>query len=76
VPTRAVADDILRAAAERLAYYKLPGYVAFVESLPVTATQKPRYGVLAELARSLLAAPIPMLFDLRRAKRDYGPPHH
>jgi acyl-CoA synthetase (AMP-forming)/AMP-acid ligase II len=73
VPTRAVADDILRTAAERLAYFKLPGYVAFLDSLPVTATQKPRYGALAELAQSLLAAPTTLLFDLRHAKRDYGP---
>lgn len=76
VPSLAVAEDILRTAAERLTYYKLPGYVAFVDSLPVTATQKPRYGLISELARSLLAAaPIPLLFDFRRAKRDYGQAH-
>lgn len=76
VPAGPLADDILRAAAERLAYYKLPGYFAFVDSLPVTATQKPRYGLISELARSLLAAaPIPLLFDFRRAKRDYGQAH-
>jgi acyl-CoA synthetase (AMP-forming)/AMP-acid ligase II len=72
VPSLAVAEDILRAAAERLTYYKLPGYLVFVDSLPVTATQKPRYGLLSEMARSLLAAPIPLLFDFRRAKREYG----
>lgn len=69
VPTGAVVDDILRSAAQRLAYYKLPGYVAIVDSLPVTATQKPRYGLLAELARSLIADPNSRLFDVRRAKR-------
>jgi acyl-CoA synthetase (AMP-forming)/AMP-acid ligase II len=68
-----LAGAILRAAAERLAYYKLPGYFAFVDSLPVTATQKPRYGVLAELARSLLEEPSPSLHDVRQAKRNHGP---
>jgi acyl-CoA synthetase (AMP-forming)/AMP-acid ligase II len=73
MPTSALVDVILRAAAERLAYYKLPGYFAFVDSLPVTATQKPRYGVLAELARSLLDESSPRLHDVRRAKRNQGP---
>jgi acyl-coenzyme A synthetase/AMP-(fatty) acid ligase len=72
-PTGALADAILHAAAERLAYYKLPGYFAFVESLPVTATQKPRYGALAELARSLLDGSSPCLHDVRQAKRNHGP---
>jgi acyl-CoA synthetase (AMP-forming)/AMP-acid ligase II len=71
--TSALADDLLRNAAQRLAYYKLPGYIAFVRSLPVTATQKPRYGALAELARSLLEGSSPGLHDLRQAKRNRGP---
>jgi acyl-CoA synthetase (AMP-forming)/AMP-acid ligase II len=73
MPTSALAGAILHAAAERLAYYKLPGYFAFVDSLPVTATQKPRYGVLAELARSLLEECSPSLHDVRQAKRNHGP---
>lgn len=76
VPTGALADDILHTAAQRLAYYKLPGYFAFVDSLPVTATQKPRYGVLAELAQSLLGTPSPCLYDVRQAKRNHGPARH
>jgi acyl-coenzyme A synthetase/AMP-(fatty) acid ligase len=72
-PTSALADRILHAVAERLAYYKLPGYVAFVDSLPVTATQKPRYGVLTESARSLLDESSPCLHDVRQAKRNHGP---
>jgi acyl-CoA synthetase (AMP-forming)/AMP-acid ligase II len=73
VPAGAAGHDILRAAAERLAYYKLPGYIAFVDSLPVTATQKPRYGELAQLAQSLMAGPNHCLLDVRQAKRSYGP---
>jgi acyl-CoA synthetase (AMP-forming)/AMP-acid ligase II len=71
-PTRAAVDAILREAAGRLAYYKLPGYIAFMDSLPVTATQKPRFGVLTELAQSLLASRGPGLFDVRQAKRSYA----
>jgi len=70
-PTDAVVGAILAAAAERLAYYKLPGYIAFVDSLPVTATQKLRYGALTELAQSLITARSPRLFDTRNVKRNY-----
>jgi acyl-CoA synthetase (AMP-forming)/AMP-acid ligase II len=76
MPTDALADAILHAAAERLAYYKLPGYFAFVDSLPVTATQKPRYGVLTELARSFLDGSGACLRDVRQAKRSLGPARH
>jgi acyl-CoA synthetase (AMP-forming)/AMP-acid ligase II len=75
-PTATMAGDILHAAAERLAYYKLPGYVVFVDSLPVTATQKPRYGELADLAQSLLEASGPRLHDVRQMKRSHGPARH
>lgn len=71
-PTHSVANAILSAAADRLSYYKLPGYIAFVETLPVTATQKPRYGIITDLARSLLAARSACLFDVRQAKRPRG----
>jgi acyl-CoA synthetase (AMP-forming)/AMP-acid ligase II len=71
-PTLEAANAILSAAAERLSYYKLPGYIAFLDALPVTATQKPRYGSIADLAKSLLAARSAGLFDVRQAKRPRG----
>jgi acyl-CoA synthetase (AMP-forming)/AMP-acid ligase II len=37
----AVARRIMAGCAERLAYYKVPGWIAFVDVLPVTATQHP-----------------------------------
>ena len=74
-PSRATVKAILREAATRLAYYKLPGYIAFVDSLPVTATQKVRYGAVAELAQSLLRGGGPRLFDIRNEKRNYRPTH-
>ncbi len=37
----------------RLAYYKAPGYVAFVDALPLTPSQKIQRGQLRELAHAL-----------------------
>ena len=39
---------------EQMAYYKAPGYVAFVDKLPLTATQKIQRGVLKAEVRRLL----------------------
>lgn len=69
MPSLALVISILSDASTRLTYYKLPGYVVFVESLPVTETQKPRYGALTEMAKSILASRNPLLFDVRHAKR-------
>jgi acyl-CoA synthetase (AMP-forming)/AMP-acid ligase II len=70
-PTRQSAEEVLRQAAKRISYFKLPGYVAFVPTLPTTATQKLRYGAIIELAHGLLSAGGPHLFDVREAKRSY-----
>ena len=48
-----VATSIVAHALERLAYFKAPGYVAFVDALPLTVSQKIQRGELRELARSL-----------------------
>jgi acyl-coenzyme A synthetase/AMP-(fatty) acid ligase len=48
-----VAQDIVRHALSQLAYYKAPGWVAFVETLPVTSSQKIQRGELRQLAASL-----------------------
>jgi acyl-CoA synthetase (AMP-forming)/AMP-acid ligase II len=59
VPARAeanaIAQDIVARCAERLAYFKAPGYVAFVDALPVTATQKLQRGETRALAARLVA---------------------
>ena len=49
----ALAERIVRHALERLAYYKAPGYVAFVDALPLTASQKIARGELKALALEL-----------------------
>jgi acyl-CoA synthetase (AMP-forming)/AMP-acid ligase II len=45
----ALAEDIVGFCLSRLAYYKAPGYVAFVASVPLTSTQKIQRGGLKEL---------------------------
>jgi len=51
---RQVAGDIVAWCLARLAYYKAPGYVAFVPELPVTSTQKIRRSSLKELVTATL----------------------
>ncbi len=53
----ALAAEITAWCLTRLAYYKAPGYVAFLDALPLTATNKVQRGVLKELALSLQTAP-------------------
>ncbi|MBB3641725.1 AMP-binding protein [Variovorax atrisoli] len=48
-----VARSIVELALRELAYYKAPGYVAFVEALPVTGSQKIQRGELRQLAATL-----------------------
>jgi len=36
----ALAGDLMRWSLERLAYFKAPGWILFVERLPTTGTQK------------------------------------
>lgn len=53
----AAAQDIVNWCLARLAYYKAPGYVAFVEALPLTASQKVQRGELRVLASQVLGQP-------------------
>ena len=55
VPERrdAIARSLVGHTLERLAYYKAPGYVAFVDALPLTLSQKIQRGQLKDLARTL-----------------------
>jgi acyl-coenzyme A synthetase/AMP-(fatty) acid ligase len=49
----ALAQDLVRHCLDQLAYYKAPGYVAFVDALPVTLSQKVQRGQLRDVARDL-----------------------
>ena len=48
---RAITDWAL----EQMAYYKVPGYIAFVDALPLTPTQKIQRATLKQMAADLLA---------------------
>ena len=66
-PGPALAEAITAWCLERLAYYKSPGYVAFVPELPLTSTQKIQRGELRALVSGLLAAG--QAHDVRALKR-------
>lgn len=51
------AIELTQLCLAQLAYFKAPGYVAFVDALPLTGTQKVQRAALKELARTLPGAP-------------------
>ena len=51
---RALAEELVRYCLKRLAYFKAPGYVAFVDALPHTATEKLDRAALKARAAELL----------------------
>ena len=54
-PGETLARDITAWCVQRLAYYKAPGFIAFVPALPLTSTQKIQRGELRGLVASLAA---------------------
>jgi len=54
---QALAAQITLHALQQLAYYKAPGYVAFVDALPLTLSQKVQRAQLKMLAASLPGQP-------------------
>ena len=54
-PSEAKAREIAEWALTQMAYYKVPGHIAFVDALPLTATQKIQRATLKTLAGDLLA---------------------
>ncbi len=64
---RETAISIQNWCLERLAYFKAPGYVAFVDALPVTSTNKVQKARLADFASNPLTSK--NCFDLRDTKK-------
>ena len=62
-----VAEDVTRWSLEQLAYYKAPGYIAFVDSLPLTSTNKLQRGELKALVERLRVKEDTL--DLRHLKK-------
>ncbi len=74
VVPREPVSDMIKAAADivahtlrELAYFKAPGYVAFVDALPLTATNKVQRGELKAWARELPGSAA--CIDTRHLKR-------
>jgi len=67
---QACAASLVEFCLARLAYYKAPGYVAFVDALPLTASQKIQRGALKELAHALPGTP--GCIDTRSMKKRQG----
>ena len=65
-PPEKIASSIVRHVLSRLTYFKAPGYVAFVDALPLTASQKVQRGELREMARRLPGSA--QCFDMRMLK--------
>lgn len=61
------ARSIVEWCLERLAYYKAPGYVAFVKDLPLTATNKVQRGEMKVMVADLIAAEV--YIDTRSLKK-------
>ena len=56
-PSPAMAEEIALWGRVRMAYHKIPGYISFVDALPLTATQKVRRSELKVLAASRMEDP-------------------
>jgi acyl-coenzyme A synthetase/AMP-(fatty) acid ligase len=54
VPSRETAEAIVGWCLTRLAYFKAPGWIAFVDRVPITATLKIQRAELKRLAETLL----------------------
>ncbi|MGB7183715.1 MAG: AMP-binding protein [Burkholderiaceae bacterium] len=71
--SESLAREIADHCRASLAYYKAPGYVAFVPALPLTATQKVQRGGLRDLAQACVdgsgAQAATSCHDLRELKR-------
>jgi crotonobetaine/carnitine-CoA ligase len=65
VPSQSVALAIFERARGGLAMHKLPGWIRFVDEIPVTPTQKVRKDLLLE---NFVAEPDSITFDLRPHK--------
>ena len=62
-----LARSLFEHAAEKLAYFKVPGLIVFRDALPVTSTQKVRKADLGSLCRDPMADP--RAHDMRARKQ-------
>jgi acyl-CoA synthetase (AMP-forming)/AMP-acid ligase II len=72
-PDAQLAEEIVAACADSLAYHKVPGYVAFIDSLPLSSTKKLARGEIKALAAQ--AVNEETAFDLRAVKAQLRKTH-
>lgn len=63
----ALAESIFDACARHLAYYKVPGFLVFTDSMPTTTTQKIRKAALRDIAQAPLDQPGALDWRSRKA---------
>jgi acyl-CoA synthetase (AMP-forming)/AMP-acid ligase II len=63
----ASAEEIVRWCLDQMAYYKVPGWIAFVEKLPLTATEKIQRAGLKDMVADTMNKGA--FFDTRALKR-------
>lgn len=63
----ATATELVQYCLGKLSYYKVPGYIIFVDALPVTSTQKVQRGELRKLCAELSTSS--QCFDCRELKK-------
>lgn len=67
LPAAALAEVLTRHCLSELAYFKAPGWVAFVKALPLTLTNKIQRGQMKQIAAALPGQPD--CFDTRALKK-------
>lgn len=65
-PSRQLAEEVVARSGQTLAYHKVPGYVAFIDRLPLGLTQKLQRGEIKTLARASVEQG--KAFDCRKLK--------
>lgn len=66
-PGEGLATRLFEATRNTLAYFKLPGYIAFVDELPLTSSEKLQRGELKKICNGLLESG--GVYDFRNRKR-------
>jgi len=61
------AEQIAQRALQTLVYFKIPGYIAFTEQLPLTASEKPKRAEIKALAVAMLESG--QCHDVRHLKK-------
>ena len=64
------AEAIARTALANLVYFKIPGYIAFFDELPLTPSEKPRRADIKSLAQRMLQQG--QCYDVRHLKKRQG----